>query len=303
MPPVISSPPRNPPGLMQPSLKRPRPPLAPGGSTLNMILADVTSLYSSIKPSSRLVHGAADDAYDVAALLGFRRKGLQRSPVPQGQTELCRNMRCAGRGMKPEFEEDKRHGDRICLHCGATSRLQPEREERCYVPSADDEPDENEESRQHGLGRAHGGIYKRHRVSNLMIADGFAGGLSDLGEEEQRRLMAYKGWIGSLTSHSYSDGHKVILPQVKVSALKLAEQLVCSQAEHCRRCDKPSRSNCRLAHKSKDTAVSYITVLLSMNTSLMIQSELRVRQHGSILSFYEGLISIAVAAFCSARCL
>jgi len=214
---------------MRPSAKRPKRALAPGGGALDKILTGVTSLHSSVKPLPRGRGGA--DPYDVSALQGFQREAPRAAPGPPlpGQVEPCRNIECPGRGEKPAFDEDKRKGDRICLHCGATSRLRPEEEEHRSFADDDGKSEKRKRAEQQQPGRSGGRVGDRNLARVSMIANGAAEGESDLGEKESRRLDLYKGRISSLTSHMFTQARTGIPRQVIDAAVNLAEQLVRSQ--------------------------------------------------------------------------
>jgi hypothetical protein len=252
---------------MRPAGKRPKKLLARGGGSLDAILTGVTSLHSSVKPLPRPGRGAADN-YDVAALQGFLRdapRGAPGPPAPPGQVVPCHNPECPGRGEKPSFEEDKRKGDRICLHCGATSRLRPEEEEHRSFADDDGKSEKRKRAEQQQPGRSGGRVGDRNLARVSMMANSTAEGESDLGEKEQRRLAAYKERISALTSHAFAQARTGISRQVIDAALNLAEQLVRSQVEHDKWCaNAGSGAKCRLAQKPKNHAVSRTPAIRSL---------------------------------------
>jgi hypothetical protein len=200
---------------MPPAGKRPKTVLARGGGSLDAILTGVTSLHSSVKPLPRPGRGVAD-TYDVAALQGFLRdapRGAPGPPPPPGDPP-CRNPECPGRGEKPSFEEDKRRGDRICLHCGATARLRPEEEEHRSFADDDGKSEKRKRAEQQQPGRSGGRVGDRNLARVSMMANSSAEGESDLGEKEQKRLAAYKERISALTSHSFAQARTGISRQV-----------------------------------------------------------------------------------------
>jgi len=278
--------------------KRPR--LPPGGGALDSILTGVTSLHSSLgDPAARSRRAAAAAAdLDVAALQGFLRPearphpGSMGPPPPPGTVEPCRNPQCPGRGLKPSFEEDRRKGDRICLHCGATSRCRPEEEEHRSFADDDGKSEKRKRAEVLAPGRAGARVGDKNLAQAVALANsGAESEHSDLGKVEQKRLKGYNDKIASLLSHQFSQAHTGMSREVQDAAHSLADKLVRSQAEHDTHCEKvqlseqlkkagdadgAQRCKCRLSQKPKNHAV--VAAVLLMHAE---------REHGTTHQFQE----------------
>lgn len=155
-----------------------KPARPPGGGSLDAILMGVTSLHSSIRPlqrpGGRGFGGAGGSGVDldVEALQGFVRVARAPAGPPQaaGKVEPCRNPECPGRGEKPSFEEDRRKGDRICQHCGATSRLRPEEEEHRSFAEDDGKSENRKRAETQAPGRSGARVGDKNLARVSMIA-------------------------------------------------------------------------------------------------------------------------------------
>lgn len=213
-------------------------------------------------------------------------------PPPPGTVEPCRNPQCPGRGLKPSFEEDRRKGDRICLHCGATSRCRPEEEEHRSFADDDGKSEKRKRAEVLAPGRAGARVGDKNLAQAVALANsGVESEHSDLGKVEQKRLKGYNDKIASLLSHQFSQAHTGMSQEVQEAAHSLADKLVRSQAEHDTHCEKvqlseqlkkagdadgAQRCKCRLSQKPKNHAV--VAAVLLMHAE---------REHGTTHQFQE----------------